>query len=388
MLFLSGPRQAGKTTIARHTFSSYNGVYLNWDSVEDRDKILSSPQSLLQNLNTHVATPQKPLIVFDEIHKYAHWKNYLKGLYDYTHWNQKTSIIVTGSARLDIYKKGSDSLMGRYFPYRIHPLSLREVTVQPPSMNLENPIQNPVKPPEGLYEALWKFGGFPEPFLRQSSRFHRRWMQLRFQQLLREEVRDLSTVRELDQMEILAYTLQKQAGKLVNHSSLSKKIRVSDQTIRRWMAILDSFFFCFSISPWSRNIPRSLLKEPKVYLWDWSIIDDEGSRFENFVASHLLKACHFWTDVGLGQYELFFVRTKDGKEVDFLITQASKPWILVEAKLGHNKTLSKNLAYFHQHLATEHAFQVAHNMPYIDQSCFHYVDPTIVPASTFLSQLV
>ena len=388
MVFLSGPRQAGKTTAAQHIYAGHNRVYLNWDLVEDRDRILSSPQNLLHGLNLHVASTQKPLIIFDEIHKYAQWKNYLKGLYDYVHWNNKIGIIVTGSARLDIYKKGSDSLMGRYFPYRIHPLSLREVTAQPPNANLVLPIQNPVKPSKNLYESLWQFGGFPEPFLRQSLRFHRRWAQLRFQQLFREDIRDLNAIKELDQMEVLAYTLQQQTGQLVNYSRLARKIRVSDQTIRRWMAVLDAFFFCFSVAPWSKNIPRSLLKDPKIYLWDWSVIDDEGSRFENFVASHLLKACHFWTDVGLGQYDLFFLRTKDGKEVDFLITKESKPWILVEAKLGHSKQLSKSLIYFHHQLATEHAFQVAHNMPYIDKSCFEYVDPTIVPAATFLSQLV
>lgn len=240
--------------------------------------------------------------------------------------------------------------MGRYFPYRIHPLSVREVTIQPPDTNLEVLIQNPVKPLHDPYECLWKFGGFPEPFLRQSSRFHNRWMKLRFQQLFREDIRDLSSIRELDQMEVLAYTLQQQTGQPLNYSSLSKKIRVSDQTIRRWMDVLYSFFFCFKISPWSKNIPRSLLKDPKVYLWDWSIIRDERSRFENFVASHLLKACHFWTDMGIGQYDLFFLRTKDGKEVDFLITQDAKPWILVEAKFGDAKNLSKKLTIFSSHI--------------------------------------
>ena len=179
--------------------------------------------------------------------------------------------------------------------------------------------------------ALWQFGGFPEPLLRQNLRFHRRWTQLRFQQLFREDIRDLSAIRELDQMEVLAYTLQRQTGQLVNYTSLGKKIRVADQTIRRWIAVLESFFFCFSVAPWSKNIPRALLKDPKVYLWDWSIIEDEGSRFENFIASHLLKACHFWTDIGLEKYDLFFLRTKDGKEVDFLITKEEKPWMLVEA---------------------------------------------------------
>ena len=388
MVFLSGPRQAGKTTIARHVVEDYNGLYLNWDLVEDRDKILSPPQDLLSHLNLQVASGKEPLIIFDEIHKYLQWKNYLKGLYDYTHWHNKVPILVTGSARLDIYKKGSDSLMGRYFPYRVHPLSVREVTTQPMEGQLGEPIQTPVQPSDELYKALWLFGGFPAPFLRQSTRFHKQWTGLRFQQLFREDIRDLRAIRAIDQMELLAYTLQQQTGQLLNYASLSKKIRVADQTIRRWVSILDSFFFCFSIAPWSRNISRSLLKDPKIYLWDWSIIHDEGARFENFVASHLLKACHCWTDIGLGQYALFFVRTKDGKEVDFLVTREDKPWLLVEAKLGKTTTLSKSLTYFHEQLATQYAFQVVHDMPYISRSCFEYTAPTIVPASTFLSQLV
>ena len=388
MVFLSGPRQSGKTTIARHIASSYNGMYLNWDIVTDREKILSSPKNLLSELNTHVASTTSPLVILDEIHKYAQWKSYLKGFYDYAHWHHRIAILVTGSARLDIYKKGSDSLMGRYFPYRIHPLSIREATNQTPNTNLETPIQDPVKPPQEIYEALWRFGGFPEPFLRQSERFHTRWILLRSQQLFREDIRDLSSIKELDQMEVLAYTLQKQTGQLLNYTSLSKKIRVSDTTIRRWMSILDSFFFSFSLSPYSSNISRSLLKDPKIYLWDWSLIHDEGNKFENFVASHLLKACHFWTDIGLGQYDLFFLRTKDGKEVDFLITQDAKPWILVEAKFGKAKTISKSLHYFHHALATKHAFQVVYDMPYIDKSCLDYTTPTMVPATTFLSQLV
>ncbi|MEL6607035.1 MAG: ATP-binding protein [Bacteroidota bacterium] len=388
MVFLSGPRQAGKTTIARNVVEDYNGLYLNWDLVEDRDKILSSPQELLNNLNLQVASSKEPLIIFDEIHKYTDWKNYLKGLYDYTQWHRKVPMIVTGSARLDIYKKGSDSLMGRYFPYRIHPLSVREATTKSTDGQLEKAIQAPNKPDEELYEALWKFGGFPEPFIRQNARFHKQWMGLRFQQLFREDIRDLSAIREIDQMELLAYTLQQQTGQLVNYSSLAKKIRVADQTIRRWISILDAFFFCFTVPPWSRNIPRSLLKDPKIYLWDWSVIHDEGARFENFIASHLLKACHFWTDTGLGQYDLFFLRTKDGKEVDFLVTKDAQPCFLVEAKLGKTTTLSKNLTYFHEQLATQHAFQVVHDMPYIERSCFDYTSPTIVPAATFLSQLV
>ena len=154
MVFLSGPRQSGKTTTARHIAASYNGMYLNWDLVTDREQILSPPQNLLSSLNLNVASAQTPLIILDGIHKYAQWKSYLKGFYDYTHWHQKIAILVTGSARLDIYKKGSDSLMGRYFPYRIHPLSVREATLQPLGTNRMDPIQNPVKPPRDIYLSL------------------------------------------------------------------------------------------------------------------------------------------------------------------------------------------------------------------------------------------
>ncbi len=388
MIFLTGPRQSGKTTLARHMASSHRSIYLNWDITTDREKILSPPAKLIQDLRLDVASIHTPLIILDEIHKYTQWKSYLKGLYDYLKWHQKIAILVTGSARLDVYKKGGDSLMGRYFPYRIHPLSVSEVNTSNRKIHINHLLQDPMDPSHDVYDTLWRFGGFPEPFLRQNQRFHTRWNNLRTQQLFREDIRETNDIKSINQLEVLAYTLQQQTGQLVNYTSLSRKIRVSDKTIQRWISVLEAFFFCFRIAPWSRNIPRSLLKEPKIYLWDWSMIHDAGNKFENFIASHLHKACHFWTDAGMGQYELFFLRTKEGKEVDFLITQNNVPWMLVEAKLSDCKAVSKSLAYFHRTLATQYAFQVIHHSPYIDQSCFTYTTPTIVSAKTFLSQLV
>ncbi len=172
------------------------------------------------------------------------------------------------------------------------------------------------------------------------------------------------------------------------YSNLANKIRASVDSIKRWIQILESFYYCFTIKPWTKNITRSLLKEPKIYLWDWSEIDETGPRTENFIASHLLKAINFWTDSGLGKFELYFIRDKNQREVDFIVTKNNKPWFLVEAKHSHNAPLSENLAYFQKQTKALHAFQVAYDMDYVDIDCFSCSSPIIVPAKTFLSQLV
>ena len=165
-------------------------------------------------------------------------------------------------------------------------------------------------------------------------------------------------------------------------------MNVSVDTIRRWIKTLQSFFYCFSIQPWSKNIPRSLLKEPKIYLWDWINVEDKGSLLENLVASHLLKAAHFWTDRGLGQYDLWFIRDKEKREVDFLVTRDKKPWFLVEVKSSSHGGINKNLIYFQEKIKAKHAFQVVFDMEYIQKDCFQHSSPVIVPAQTFLTQLV
>jgi predicted AAA+ superfamily ATPase len=179
-----------------------------------------------------------------------------------------------------------------------------------------------------------------------------------------------------------------QAGGLVNYSSIASKINTSPDTVRRWINTLESLFFCYTIRPWHVNIAKSLRKQPKIYLWDWSLVPDQGGRYENFVASHLLKAVHFWTDTGMGEYRLFFIRDKTGREVDFLIVRDNVPWIMIDVKSSGSVPLSRHLALFKKKTGAEYAFQVSMDSEYVDADCFSEREPVRVPARTFLSQLV
>ncbi len=384
MIFLVGPRQAGKTTVslmAKELTSQF--AYLNWDNLDHRKIILEGVDSVASFAGLDKLTSDMPIVVFDEIHKYGKWKTFLKGFFDT--YKAKAKIIVTGSSRLDIYKRGGDSLMGRYFPYRLHQLSLAELgRVE----LLTGEINKPFQSKSNDFEKLLKNGGFPEPFIKNDPRFLNRWKGLRQEQLFREDIRDLSRIQELGQIELLAEILKHQAGQLTNYSSLANKVNVSSDTIRRWIKTLQSFFYCFTIQPWSKNIPRSLIKEPKTYLWDWINVGERGGRVENLVAAHLLKAVHYWTDCGLGQYSLWFIRDKEKREVDFLVSRDKKPWFLVEVKLSSKGGISKNLRYFHKKIGTKHAFQVVTDMDCILKDCFKHTEPVIVPAQTFLTQLV
>jgi len=384
MIFLVGPRQVGKTTIGMNaTALTENFLYLNWDNLDHRRILIAGPESISTSILQNRIQNTTPILVCDELHKYPKWKILLKGLYD-TH-KEQLHIIVTGSARLNIFKRGGDSLMGRYFPYRIHPLSIAECLAQTLP---NNEIRQPQVVGKELLQNLLFFGGFPEPFLKQNPKFTLRWQKLRQEQLLREDIRDLSRVQEIQQLEILAEFIKEQSGQLVSYSNLSQKIGVSVDTVRRWLEILNSFYYCFKIKPWSKHVSRSLIKNPKYYLWDWSVIKDPGSRAENFVASHLLKAVHFWTDCGLGDYDLHFVRDKEKREVDFLVTKNNQPWFLVEVKSSQNRSLSSTLAIFQSQIKAKHAFQVAFDLPDTNRDCFQYTTPIIVPVQSLLAQLV
>ena len=383
MVFLMGPRQVGKTTLSLESASEWpKHFYFNWDNAAEKLLYIKGPDAIARQAGLDELTEQKPVLIFDEIHKFGKWKNFLKGFFDL--YEKKTKIIVTGSARLNIYKKGGDSLMGRYFYYRIHPLSVAEIA----SPNL---IQEEIRPPAPIAESDWtallEHGGFPEPFIQRSKAFSRRLRAIRKDQLFREDIRDGTRIQELGQLELLAELLRKQAAESMDYQSLAKKVGVSIDTIRRWLEVLKSFYYCFSIHPWSKNITRSLIKEPKLYLWDWSLVDEEGHRNENLVASHLLKATDFWNDRGFGEYGLYYLRTKDKIETDFLVTKNRKPWFLVEVKTKA-KGLSPALYHFQKETEAPHAFQVAFDLPFVNKNCFEEKGPILVPAQTFLSQLV
>lgn len=385
MIFIAGPRQVGKTTLVKSLLKlNENNIYLNWDVPADRKKILSFFQKSTPFINLDLEKSSgKPIIAFDEIHKFKFWKNFLKGFYDL--YKDELRIIVTGSAKLNIYKKGGDSLMGRYFLYRMHPLTVAEIIGKTDGLNI-------IKPPNFFskesMDQLLEFGGFPAPYLNTNKQFFYQWQRLRREQLFKEDIRELSRVYDLAQMEVMAMFLAEQAGQLLNYTNLSNKVQITANTVKNWITILEQMYFCFRIKPWSKNITRSLIKEPKIYLWDWSNIKDQGAKIENMVAVHLLKAVHFWTDCGLGEFELYFLRDKDKREVDFLVTKERKPWMLIEVKNSSKDSLSPSLKYFQEEIRPEYAFQIAFDLDYIDFDFRELKKPKIIPASTFLSQLI
>jgi len=381
MAFVAGPRQVGKTTVC---LSAAGGAaYLDWDNQDHRRLILRGPEAVAEYAGLNKLSRDKKAIIFDEIHKYGKWKNFLKGFFDV--YSRRAKITVTGSSRLDIYKAGGDSLMGRYFLYRMHPLSIAEI-VRPVASLKE--ITSPAAIPRRSLDKLLKFGGFPEPYIKNSRSFFNRWKNLRHHQIFNEEIRDLTRIQEISQARILADILTAQAGNIASYTNLASSVNVSVDTIRRWITTLTSLYFCFIVRPWARGIRKSITKEPKVYLWNWAEVTEEGFRLENFTASHLLKAVHYWTDTGLGDYGLYYLRDKSKREVDFLVTRDQKPWFLVEVKASQKRPLSEHLGYFQRQLNAPHAFQVVFDMPFVEQNCFAEKKPVIVPAQTLFSQLV
>lgn len=378
--FVVGPRQVGKTTTSRQLRDGH--YYFNWDNLDDRALILKGPKEIAGACNLDLLTKSKPLIIFDEIHKFSKWKVYLKGFYDT--YKDGCNIVVTGSSRMDTYRRGGDSLMGRYFTYRMHPISLRESLEKNHLRDKE--YTPPLKTGDDVFSKLLEFGGYPEPFLKGKQAFYRKWIRLRLDQLFKEDIRDLTRVQEIGQLEILGRLLIEQSGQLTNYTSLSKKVRVSVDTIRRWINVLNALYFCYKVKPWSKNISRSLIKEPKVYLWDWSLCTDRGARHENFIASHLLKSIHLWNDTGMGDYDLYFLRDKEKREVDFLITKDKTPWTMIEVKSAET-SVSHSLMHFQKQLGVPHCFQVVIDLPYVGRDCFSLTGINIIPAKTFLSQL-
>jgi predicted AAA+ superfamily ATPase len=275
--------------------------------------------------------------------------------------------------------------MGRYFYYRMHPFSIAELCTD---QLIGQEIRSPICPSNEMLQNLWKFGGFPEPLQRGEESFLRHWQRLRKDQLFYEDLRDLSRIHDIRLVEVLAEIVSRQVGQLTTYTSLAKKVSITIPTVKQWLSTLRSLYYLFDVRPWTKNISRSLIKEPKYYMWDWSLIDDDGMRFENLIACHLLKATNFWTDRGFGTFDLYYLRDKDKREVDFLVSKDKKPWFIVECKLSNSNEVSKNLAYYQKETGAPHAFQVVWDMDYVDQDCFSTVRPTIVPAATFLSQLV
>lgn len=378
MIFVSGPRQVGKTTICRGRAD----LYLDWDNEDHRAVVLAGPAAVAHRAGLEGLVARAPVIAFDELHRYRRWRGFLKGFFDT--YEQRSRVLVTGSSRLDQYRRGGDSLMGRYFPLRMHPFSVAELT-SPTLPSL--PVRAPAVLADADWRALWDHGGFPEPFTRRTSTFTTRWRNLRRAQLLREDVRDLTRIQELDQLDMLERLLTDRSGEQLVYSSLAREVRVSENTIRSWVGTLCSMHHGFVVRPWSKSLTGTLRKEPRWFLRDWSGIADPGKRFETLCACHLLKAVEGWTDLGLGEFELRYIRDRQGREVDFVVVRDGRPWFLAEAKLSDTR-LAPALRSYHEKTGAPHAFQIVAELPYVDADAFARTGPVVVPARTLLSQLL
>lgn len=333
MVFIAGPRQTGKTTFSQIISDSYtNHLYFNWDVVDDRTRLMEDPYFFQEIKRKDMSTP---LIVFDEIHKYKEWKNYLKGVYDRFH--SEYQLLVSGSGRLDIYQKGGDSLAGRYYLFHLWPFTLAELGKVNLSMEtfLKNPLDITMDRNQELntiWEQLSRLSGFPEPFLSDRRQTYRRWTNTYSQQLIREDIRDLTGIKSVGEMETLYHLLPSKLGSPLSVSSIVRDLKVAYNTVRNWLSAFERFFLTFSISPWTSKIARAVQKERKVYLWDTPRINEPAARFENMVALELWRAVTAWSDRGHGRFSLHFVKDRDQQEVDFLIDDDGKPLLLVEAK--------------------------------------------------------
>jgi len=372
MVFIGGPRQVGKTTLAQQLVSNHfqRSGYYNWDNRQDRRDIMQSNWP-----------GDAELIILDEIHKYKRWKSLVKGEYDKL--KDKYSFLITGSARLDLYRKGGDSMLGRYHYYRLHPFTMAEVTGSKSVPDVLNEIPICSQDNQDLFLSLDKFGGFPEPFLKQNTRVLRRWHNEKVDRLFREDIRDIEQVRDIVNMQLLGDLLPDRAGSLLSLNSLREDLEVSHRAISNWMNILESFYYCFRIYPYAAKNFRSLKKEPKLYLWDWSEIDHEPARFENCIASHILKLVHFLKDWEGYKAQLYYIRSIEKKEVDFLVTVDKKPWFAVEAKIN-DVNVSPHLFYFKDKLKIPFAYQVVKQMG-VDRFTNGV---RIVSANNFLAGLV
>lgn len=332
MVFIGGPRQVGKTTFAL-TFlpepTEKHPAYLNWDNITTRSSLLKGE-----------LPAKEKCIVLDEIHKFARWRNLIKGFYDTN--KSERSFIITGSARLDYYSKGGDSLQGRYHYYRLHPFSLTELNKEP---SMED------------FKRLLKFGGFPEPCLKGDERFWRRWQRERTHRVIYEDIRDLENVKDISLLELLAEELPNRVGAPLSVKNLKELFQVSHETVERWLKIFERMYYCFRIPPYGPPKVRAVKKEQKLYLWDWSIVPESGPRFENFIASQLLKYCHFREDTEGYRMDLRFLRDTDRREVDFVVLEEGKPLFAVECKTGE-KNINPSLYYFVERTKIPKFYQV------------------------------
>ncbi|MBM3710126.1 MAG: ATP-binding protein [Actinobacteria bacterium] len=353
MIMLAGPRQSGKTTFARDIVAKdfLDVVYLNWDINEDKRRLVDDPVFFSKVPRSSVSS--RPLVILDEIHKYRNWKNYLKGIYD--QFAREYQFLVTGSGRLEFSRKAGDSLAGRFFKFHIFPFTLAELSSAERKLKdfLDNPLGGfddiLLQKTEQTFQNLWELSGFPEPFIKGRKSFWSAWSMTYEQQIIRDDLRTLADIRNLDLVETLFALIPSRIGSPLSINNLARDLQVAFDTVKSWLLLFDSFYLTFRISPWTEKISRSILKEKKIYLFNYPAIENEASRFENLIALELLRATEIWNDYGWGRFALHYVRNKDKQEVDFLIVRNNKALLLIETKLSED-TPSAALINFQDNL--------------------------------------
>jgi predicted AAA+ superfamily ATPase len=356
IVLLSGPRQVGKTTLSKQLITPF--AYLNYDSAPDRNII----RSLEWDRDVR-------LVIFDELHKMKNWKSWIKGIYDTE--NIPPSLLVTGSARIATMRKGGDSLAGRYFSYRLHPLSIKEI------------CRFQQETPKNVLDKLLALGGFPEPFLKGREAFAKRWRRIHIDTIIRQDLLDLEKVRDLKSIEILIDLLKSRVGSSTSYRSLAEDLQVSAHTVKHWLQILEDLYVIFPVRPYHKNIARSILKEPKYYFYDTGAVEgDLGSKLENIVALALLKELHFLEDTTGSKVALHYLKDKEKNEVDFLTVIDNRPTLMVEVKAGDD-SFSKSLFRFHNILKETKARQVVYKLDRKKSS----QNAKMLPAHEFLVDL-
>jgi predicted AAA+ superfamily ATPase len=351
MRFITGPRQVGKTTLARRKLQEENceNLYYLWDLRTTRQRYKDNELFFTQD-TLAAEGKEKYWLCFDEIHKLPKWKNIIKAAFDET--GEKYFFIVTGSAKLNIFKQAGDSLAGRYFTFHLFPLSLREITgstftIQDVPEKGIDFITRQIAADEKSYaamESLLTFSGFPEPFLQQSKAFHKKWTRDYLETIIYEDIASLTRIVDRENIYDLYHLLPEMVGSPLSHSSLAGHLQISPVTVKNYLRRLEDFYLAFSLRPYVKNIKRSLLKAPKFYLYDWTQINNEAARFENYVACELKNRIMLWGDATGDEFQLFYIRNKQKQETDFLILRDLQPWLLVEVKISDGSLAGHHFA--------------------------------------------
>ena len=379
MSFICGPRQIGKTTLVQNHLEQIkqNENYHNWDSLSLRQRFASNPLFFIENITIplsfghKVSAQERQWIVFDEIHKYPQWKNILKGYYD----ELKTNInfVIIGSARLDYFRQSGDSLVGRYFLFKMNPLHPhdlaglrlnRDTAWHPKSASI--PFDDSDKAFQEATAQLLELTGFPEPLSVGTKDFYERWKNNHISLITSEDLRDLSQISNIQKLQTLVFLLPERVGSPVSLNNLKNILGCAHASVQNWLEALKKVYLIFSLAPYAARLSRSVRKEQKYYFWDWGLLEEPGKKFENFIAVQLQRAVSAWNEWGKGDFNLMYVRTKDGREVDFVVTERDKPYILVESK-KNDKNLAPNLKYFKSRIQAPLAFQVVETQGHLKQ---------------------